>query len=439
LCSRPRRWCAPTCWTRIRPSPRCSLRCFPGWTWRRCATSTRRSRWTAPRRTRWREPGCSTKTCRAEAAILEKSDPVLLSLLALGTAGFLALPWLEQAPNRLVSGTPVPLGAAAVWLLPPALLLAAGALRPATRAGRLAAAAGAWLLILALGWLAGAAAARLAAGAPPATRISLGPGLWVGWIAAGLAWSQATRRLIPAPSRAAAALRTGAGLLGVLPLLALALAGRLAQLSLLREYATRRSEVGADLKQHLWLIGLTLAFALPTGLALGLLAQRRAGVRGPVFGLLNVVQTIPSIALFGLLLPPLSRIGAGIGSVPAVIALTLYALLPIARTTAEGFAAIAPDTRDAARGIGMRPAQILWRVDVPLAFPTLLAGLRITIVQTIGLAVIAALIGAGGLGALVFAGLSADALDLLLLGVIPTVALALVADAGLRLLAAAAR
>jgi osmoprotectant transport system permease protein len=340
----------------------------------------------------------------------------------------LALPWLERAPNRLISGTPVPIGLGAGWLLPPALLLGLCALRPGGRLARIGAAASVWLLIGALGWLAGAAAARLSAGAPEATRISLGAGFWVALLAAGLAWSQATRGLV-------AAWRTLLGLLGVVPLLALGLAGRLDQLSVLREYAVRRDEVAAAVATHLWLVGLTLAFALPAGLALGLLAQRRRRWHGPVFGVLNVVQTIPSIALFGLLLPPLARFGVGIGSVPAVIALTLYALLPIARTTAEALAGVAPDIREAARGIGMRPAQILWLVDAPLAWPTVLAGVRVTTVQTIGLAVVAALIGAGGLGALVFAGLSADALDLLLLGVIPTVGLALLADAGLRLLA----
>ncbi len=380
-----------------------------------------------PPPTRSRSTGCAPRACRHEASALRRADPVLLSLLALGAAGLLALPWLERAPNRLISGTPVPIGVGAAWLLPPAVVLVACALRPSGRLARIGAAASVWLLIGALGWLAGAAASRLSDGAPAATRISLGAGFWVGLLAAGLAWSQATRGLV-------AGLRTLLGLVGVLPLVMLGLAGRLDQLSVLREYAVRRDEVAAALATHLWLVGLTLAFALPAGLALGLLAQRRRRWHGPVFGVLNVVQTIPSIALFGLLLPPLARLGVGIGSVPAVIALTLYALLPIARTTAEALAGVAPDIREAARGIGMRPAQILWRVDAPLAWPTVLAGVRVTTVQTIGLAVVAALIGAGGLGALVFAGLSADALDLLLLGVIPTVGLALLADAGLRLL-----
>ena len=251
-------------------------------------------------------------------------------------------------------------------------------------------------------------------------------------LAAALMWGETLRPLPPAPRFAL--LPTA-----LLPAVVLYAHGRLAALSLLREYAVRRAEVGSALAGHVALVGLTLAIALPAGAALGLLAQRRAALRGPVFTALNVVQTIPSIALFGLLLPALAPFGAGIGRVPAVIALVLYALLPLARATAEGLDGVDPGVVEAARGIGMPPLRRLWTVEAPLAAPALLAGVRVTVVQTIGLAVIAALIGAGGLGALVFAGLSADALDLLLLGVIPTVALAVIADATLRLLAGLAR
>jgi osmoprotectant transport system permease protein len=142
-----------------------------------------------------------------------------------------------------------------------------------------------------------------------------------------------------------------------------------------------------------------------------------------------VIQTVPSIALFALLIAPL-----GIGLLPAAAALMLYALLPIVHGTASGLAQVAPSALEAGTGMGMTARQLFWRVRVPLALPVLLSGLRVTTVQLIGLAVVAALIGAGGFGALVFQGLASSALDLVLLGVVPVVALAVLADAALALL-----
>jgi osmoprotectant transport system permease protein len=176
-----------------------------------------------------------------------------------------------------------------------------------------------------------------------------------------------------------------------------------------------------------------------------MLAQRRAAWRAPVFSVLNVVQTIPSIALFGLLLEPLAelaravpalgRIGiGGIGLAPTIIALTLYSLLPLARNVTAALDDVPADVLEAARGMGMTPRQILWRVEVWLALPIFLSGLRITIVQAIGLTVVAALIGAGGLGAIMFQGLFANALDLVMLGVLPVVLMAVAVDAVMKLL-----
>ena len=160
----------------------------------------------------------------------------------------------------------------------------------------------------------------------------------------------------------------------------------------------------------------------------------------PVMTVLNVVQTVPSIALFGLLIAPLSALGAampslgisGIGFAPAVIALTLYALLPVVRNTLAGIAGVDAAIVESARGAGMTGAQILRRVELPLAFPIILTGIRIVVVQAIGLAVVAALVGAGGLGTFVFQGLGQYATDLVLLGALPAIALALAADFTLR-------
>jgi osmoprotectant transport system permease protein len=127
---------------------------------------------------------------------------------------------------------------------------------------------------------------------------------------------------------------------------------------------------------------------------------------------------------------------SGIGAAPAIIALTLYCLLPIVRNTAEGLAQVPRPVIDAARGMGMTDRQIFWSVEAPLALPVILSGLRVTLVQAIGLAAVAALIGAGGLGAIMFRGLFANALDLVLLGAIPIIALAVLTDASLKLLIA---
>jgi osmoprotectant transport system permease protein len=165
------------------------------------------------------------------------------------------------------------------------------------------------------------------------------------------------------------------------------------------------------------------------------------------FAILSLVQTIPSIALFGLLIGPLTALSEtfpwlreigvrGIGYTPALIALVLYSLLPIARNTEVGFLGVPPAVVDAARGMGMTGFQIMTRVSIPLALPVLLAGLRIVTVQLIGLTVVAALIGAGGLGSFVFAGLGQYATDLVLLGALPAILLALAADFLLQILSA---
>ncbi|MBK3802779.1 ABC transporter permease subunit, partial [Azospirillum brasilense] len=218
------------------------------------------------------------------------------------------------------------------------------------------------------------------------------------------------------------------------------------QLSIMREYANQRDVFAGAVLRHAALVAAALVPTLLIGVPLGIAAQRSATVGRLVFPVLNVVQTIPSIALFGLLLAPLSALAAafpglgigGVGPVPAVIALTLYSLLPIARNTAAGLAGVPEPVREAARGIGMTPRQIFWRVEAPLALPVFLAGLRITLVQAVGLAAVAALIGAGGLGAIMFQGLFANALDLVLLGAVPVILLAVAADAALKLASALA-
>ncbi len=297
------------------------------------------------------------------------------------------------------------------------------------------------LLLLTLA-AAGHAAGTLAAGAGPATRISLGGAFWLIAGCAALAVVDALQRLGAGPARRVLAVVAIGGGIAVL-----AAAGVFDELSIVREYAGRRQLFAEALLRHVALVAGSVGPALAIGFPLGIAAVRVPRVQGPLFAVLNMLQTVPSIALFGLLIVPLSALATavprlaalgvgGIGPAPAIIALVLYALLPIVRNTAVGLAGVDPSVIDAARGMGLTSHQLFWRIELPLALPVLLAGLRIVIVQTIGLAVVAALIGAGGLGTFVFEGLGQYALDLVLLGALPAIFLALAADFVLQTLAA---
>ncbi|MGE0644420.1 MAG: ABC transporter permease [Nitrospira sp.] len=178
--------------------------------------------------------------------------------------------------------------------------------------------------------------------------------------------------------------------------------------------------------EHLLLVGTTMLIAGAVALPSGILVTRRPFFRRGVLGFANVVQTVPSLALFGFLIP-VPFIG-GIGAHTAIIALVLYALLPILRNTVTGILSVEPSVRDSAVALGMTDRQVLWQVELPLAAPTILAGVRIATVATIGTATIAAAIGAGGLGVLIFRGLATVDSGLLLSGAIPAALMALSAD-----------
>jgi osmoprotectant transport system permease protein len=370
---------------------------------------------------------------------------VLLLLVAGGAVAALDPAFLTQAPNRIVAGTGVSLVALhapyAAALALPAALLVAGVFAPASRPTHVAVAAAATLLLAGIVALAGAQASALARHAPAAARVSLGGGFWLLALGAWLAAADALERL-----RLPGAMRIVAGAAVFVPVAALLAGGELADVSLLREYAARRDVFGAALVRHVAIVVAALLPTLAIGIPLGVAVHRRARWQGPVFALLNVIETVPSIALFGLLLAPLAllasavpalaRLGiGGIGMAPAVIALTLYSLLPVVRSTLAGLTQVPQAVVEAATGMGLTRGQVFRKVEWPLALPVLLAGVRIATVQAIGLTVVAALIGAGGLGALMFQGLASSALDLVLLGVVPVVALSLAADALFRLAA----
>lgn len=360
---------------------------------------------------------------------------LLLTLLLLAVA---ALPFVTYAPNRLLSGEARWLWTQMPWLA--AAQLAGGLLLLLLCwiPGRLALLGSlliADLLLPLLMWGAGDIARHLVQQGSPLARTSPGSGLWLALALCLLLASDTIRRLTP---HALWRWLLNAQL-WLLPCLLL-WHGALDQLSLLKEYANREDVFNDALRQHLWLLFGTLLPGLLLGLSIGFALWRRPHWQAPVFTFLNVIQTIPSVALFGLLIAPLAgltrhfpwlgNIGiSGTGMAPALIALVLYALLPLVRGVVTGLQQVPREALESAMAMGMSGGQRFRQVQMPLALPILLRSLRVVSVQTVGMAVVAALIGAGGFGALVFQGLLSSALDLVLLGVIPTIALAVVVDA----------
>lgn len=186
------------------------------------------------------------------------------------------------------------------------------------------------------------------------------------------------------------------------------------------------SEILQETSTHLLLVGVSIGIATLVGIPLGILITRKTNLRQPILGIANILQTIPSLALFGFLISV--PIIGGIGAKTAIIALTLYSLLPIIRNTYTGITSVDPAIREAGRGMGMTDKQLLLQVEIPLALGVILAGVRVATVIAIGVATIAAAIGAGGLGVFVFRGIAMVNNDLILAGAVPAAVLAILAD-----------
>lgn len=193
--------------------------------------------------------------------------------------------------------------------------------------------------------------------------------------------------------------------------------------------AQNKMQVASLTLEHLWMVGLSTMLAVAIGIPLGILITRKPGFYKPVMGAANIIQTIPSLALFGFLLPA-PWIGDRAGRL-AVLALTLYALLPLIRNTYAGITGVDPAVVQAARGMGFTDSQLLLKVELPLAATVILAGIRTAVVISVGLATIAAAIGAGGLGELIFRGLAMVNNGVILAGAVPAALMALLADASL--------
>ncbi len=383
---------------------------------------------------------------------------VLPLLLVLGLLAALTLGFVTVAPNRLVSGRAVLLtdllvGWRLALLIPAVALLAAAVLQPTRTRSHIVLTACA-LLLAGLAWVAGdeaqrltqqaapvaASAPTLAADAQPTTlRVSFGGAFWCLGLLIWLAAADALQRLALTPTR-----RLALQLAVWLPALGVLATGRLDETSILKEWAQQEDVLAQAFWRHLQIVAAALLPALALALPLGVAAVRHVRFGRAVLALLSLVQTIPSMALFGLLIAPLAALGAlwpasgiqGIGLAPALVALVAYALLPLVAGVAAGLQQIEPGVVAAATGMGLSARQRLWQVELPLALPALLSALRLAAVQMVGAAVVAALIGAGGLGSLIFQGLSSSALDLVLLGVVPVVVLAVAVDAMLATLAA---
>lgn len=346
------------------------------------------------------------------------------------------MPFVEFRENRIVSGIPEGIAVAGVWgwlLVGIASIALALAFIPERKMrGTLVLCAGVSLFAV-LPWALGAAAVSLRTDAASISRVSLASGAWLVLVGGGIVWYAGTRGRSGTGARVVGAFAAaGSWILAVW-------IGDAAQLSLALEYAVRADSFWQRVREHLVLSGLGLGFGLLIGVPLGVLASRNRTVREATLTVVGIVQTVPSLALLGLLVFPLVALGLpGIGTVPAAIALTLYALLPIVRNTYVGLAGVDPGALDAGRGMGMSRRQLLLRVEAPLALPLVLEGIRAAAVLVIGIAAVTAFVGAGGLGILVFEGWGQQADDLTLLGALPMVALAVLADAAVRVLASVA-
>lgn len=361
-------------------------------------------------------------------------DKLGVVVAALGLVALLAQPFLIFRANRIVQGEAVTawtaLGAPGVALAAALALALLVLLFRTPLLWRLVVAGGA-LGLLAIGI--GPGAAALIPGGDTYARVSPGSGVWIMAFVFALAAADALARLRLGPLARIAVLAAIVAVLGLI-----LASGLWDDLAVMREYRNRPNVFLREFETHLWLAFGSVAVATLVGVPLGILCYRIRKIRAAILGSLNIVQTIPSIALFGLLIAPMAWIGtnvpgaaalgiAGIGFAPAFVALFAYSLLPVVSNTVVGLDGTPREANEAARGMGMTDGQRMTQVLLPLAFPVILTGLRIILVQNIGLAVIAGLIGGGGLGTFVFQGLAQMAMPLVLLGAIPAVAMAFAA------------
>ena len=371
----------------------------------------------------------------------KRRNPVLASLSVLMVLALSGLPFLQLAPNRLVSGQALYFFSiiyGSAWPLLMVLAMLAVCVLAARFKSRTpwlwAALTVAAVCIPGLLWLAARQASMSLQGELPIARASLGSAFWVALVLLGLMVSSALQQL------RAASLQTAAVCVALLLVFGGLLAsGVCDDLSLIKEYANRVDGFMEVVLRHVQIMLLALVFTLAIGLPLGWAVHAQVKGGRALLPVLNIIQTIPSIALFGLLMAPLALLAAsvpalsragisGVGLAPAVIALTLYGLLPVVRGTLAGLQQVPSAMVQAGRALGLTRFQTLIHIELPLALPVLLGGVRTAAVSSVGLAAVTALIGAGGLGSVLFEGLFANAQDVVLLGVLPIIALGVLVD-----------
>jgi osmoprotectant transport system permease protein len=355
----------------------------------------------------------------------------------------LAYGWLTLKPNRLVSGVSMPL-----WnsfgLIPAIIIIGLWVccfgLSLTSKSKHNVIVLGIILnLIVILAFLfAGTFSSNILRGLPVVSRVSLGTGIWLTCLGAyisifacrqKLTNSPVWQNLVSWPALAAIFTFFGSGLLN--------------DISVVVEFRTQEAQFIHQLWNHILLFAGSVALGTLIGIPLGIFAAHNRHVEKPVFFIVNIVQTIPSLALFGLLIAPLSALSfsfpllrqwgiSGIGTAPAIIALVLYSLLPVTRNTYVSLKQIDPAIIDSGSGMGMTRSQIFKMIEAPLSAPLVLEGVRTASVQAVGNTAVAALIGAGGLGWFIFQGISQASNDVVILGAIPIVGLALIVDAVMR-------
>lgn len=372
-----------------------------------------------------------------------RRDSVAITGSVLGLASLL-FAWLTLKPNRLLSGTGLELWNSAGWDDTVIILVLWSVCLGLSFAGnkRLHAfvlGVLANVILIYTFVLAGHTAGNLLQTAPQFARISLGAGFWL-TIAAAYILIHASRRRLQ-DVRIWQGFITWSALIAFVVML---LAGCFDDLAIMQEYNARSDRFEQEFFQHIRLFVQPVAIGTIIGVLLGIWAARSRIAEHPIFFTTNIVQTIPGLALLGLLLPILSALAddypiledwgiRGVGPAPAIIALTIYSLLPIVRNTFVALRQVDPAVINAGVGMGMSRFQVFYSIEVPLSAPLVLEGIRIAAIVAVGLAILAALIGGGGLGFFVMEGFNQGASDLILVGAIPIVVLAFVVDAAMRL------
>lgn len=366
-----------------------------------------------------------------------------LVAVAIGLPSFLALPFATVRSSRIVTGSGVSawqaLGPAlatvvvGMWVLVAVLSLRDGGRRAALARGSLGAG-----IIVALIALSGWAATTIGNATGAFARVSIGGGVWASAVAAYTVLL-ASRRLVGKRTPIGLAL----GLVVPVALVGLLGSGHLSNLGMMKEYVNVRDRFWVEAVNTVVFAGASVAVAMVVGVWLGIAAFRDERLERPVFATVSVFQTVPGLAMVGLLVAPLAALSfavpflrnlgvGGIGWAPVVTALTLYALLAIVRNTYAGLRGVPDAVVDAGRGMGMSERQLMGKVRLPLAGPVLFSGIRTSTVQTIGNATLGAFVGGITLGRFIFEGLAEQAPDLTMLGSIALVVIALVVDATLR-------